>query len=412
MKSVEQQGETVVVKGKNIVLGITGGIAAYKVVDVASKLTQEGFQVDVIMTDSAVKFVSPLTFQSITQRPVATDMFRLLEEMHIGHVSLAQRADLIVIAPASANTIAKLACGISDNMLTTTVLATRAPVLLAPAMDGNMYANPITQANVARLKQMGMRFVGPAYGRLASGLVGLGRLAEPPEILKAIHEILEARQDLAGKKVVVTAGGTQEPIDPVRFVGNHSSGKMGYALAEAARERGASVVLVSAPSALAAPAEVETVRVQTARQMQAAVRSALAGADVLLMAAAVADYRPEDTAGQKIKKTGAALTLRLVPNPDILAEVGEDPAFARVLKVGFAAETENLLQNAADKLRRKRLDLLVGNDVSSPDSGFGADTNRVVLLAPGAEPLHLPTMSKREVADRILDRVVGILGRR
>ncbi len=399
-------------EGKNIVLGVTGGIAAYKVADLASKLNQAGARVDVIMTESATRFVAPLTFQSVTGRPVVVDMFQLLEQMHIGHVSLGQRADLIVIAPASANTIAKLACGISDNMLTTTVLASTAPKLIAPAMDGNMWANPFTQANVERLKANGVRFVGPAYGRLASGLVGQGRLAEPLEILAAIEGWLAIRQDLAGKKVVVTAGGTQEPIDPVRYVGNYSSGKMGYAVAEAARDRAASVVLVSAPTALTAPAGVEMVRVQTARQMQAAVRQALADADLLVMAAAVADYRPEESAVQKIKKEGSTgMTLSLVLNPDILGEIGSDPSFQRVFKVGFAAETENLVENAAGKLRRKRLDLLVGNDVSSPDSGFGVDTNRVVLLVPDAEPEHLPVMSKREVADRILDRVVERLRR-
>ncbi len=400
-------------QGKNIILGVTGGIAAFKVVDLASQLTQQGAAVDVVMTENATKFVAPLTFQTLTYRPVILDMFRLLDEMNIGHVALGERADLVVIAPATANVIAKLACGICDDMITTTVLATRAPVLIAPAMNTLMYTNPVTQSNIEKLRRRGFRFVGPAYGRLASGLVGQGRLVEISDILAAIHEVLDRTQDLAGKRVVVTAGGTQEPIDPVRFVGNHSSGKMGYALAEAAKERGASVVLISAPSALPEVPGAEMVRVQTARQMQAAVEKALAGADILIMAAAVADYRPAEEAEQKIKKQGGeSLTLRLVLNPDILAEVGANPAFTRVFKVGFAAETENLLQNAQEKLRRKHLDMLVANDVSSADSGFGSDTNRVVILAPDREPEYLPVMSKREVAGHILDRVTQHLSSR
>jgi phosphopantothenoylcysteine decarboxylase / phosphopantothenate---cysteine ligase len=398
-------------KGKSIVLGVTGGIAAYKVAQLASQLTQQGALVDVIMTEAATRFVAPLTFQSLSQRPVVTDMYRLLGEMHIGHVSLAQKADLIVIAPATANTIAKIAQGISDNMLTTTVLATKAPVLIAPAMDAYMYGNPATQENVGRLRARGMRFVGPAYGRLASGLVGEGRMVEVPDILQAIEEMLAGSQDLEGIKVVVTAGGTQEPIDPVRYIGNRSSGKMGYAVAEAARDRGAQVTLVSGPTALPRPVGIEFLPVQTAHHMQQMLRQSLPGARVLVMCAAVADYRVEEVANQKIKKTGAGLTLHLSLNPDILGELADDPLAAGVLRVGFAAESERVVENAAGKLRRKKLDLLVANDITAPDSGFGTDTNRVTILAPGVAPEELPVMAKREVAERIWDRVVALLAK-
>jgi phosphopantothenoylcysteine decarboxylase/phosphopantothenate--cysteine ligase len=395
--------------GKSIVLGVTGGIAAYKTAHLASYLTQQGAQVDVVMTEAATKFIAPLTFQSLTQRPVTTDMFTLPADMHVGHVSLAQRANLVAVAPATANTIAKIAHGIADDMLTTTVLATTAPILMAPAMDANMYSNIATQSNMDNLRRRGVRFVGPAYGRLASGITNYGRMVEVTELIEVIQEMLSEKQDFKGIKVVVTAGGTQEPIDPVRYIGNHSSGKMGYAIAEAARDRGAVVTLVSGPVSLPKPPGIELLGVKTARQMQAVLRCSLENAKVLIMAAAVADYRVAEEVGHKIKKTGSSLNLRLVQNPDIIGELAEDPLAVGVLRVGFAAESQNLIENATDKLGRKKLDLLVANDISAPDSGFGSDTNRVVLLQPGRTVEALPLMSKRQVAERILDRVSEIL---
>jgi phosphopantothenoylcysteine decarboxylase/phosphopantothenate--cysteine ligase len=395
--------------GKSIVLGITGGIAAYKIAHLASYLTQQGALIDVVMTEAATKFIAPLTFQSLTQRPVTTDMFTLPADMHIGHVSLAQRANLVVVAPATANTIAKIAHGIADDMLTTTVLATTAPILMAPAMDANMYSNIATQSNMDNLRRRGVRFVGPAYGRLASGITNYGRMIEVTELIEVIQEMLSEKQDFKGIKVVVTAGGTQEPIDPVRYIGNHSSGKMGYAIAEAARDRGAVVTLVSGPVSLPKPPGIELLGVKTARQMQAVLLCSLENAKVLIMAAAVADYRVAEEVGHKIKKTGSSLNLRLVQNPDIIGELAEDPLAVGILRVGFAAESENLIENATDKLGRKKLDLLVANDISAPDSGFGSDTNRVVLLQPGRTAEALPLMSKRQVAERILDRVREIL---
>ena len=400
-----------VLKGKNIVLGVTGGIAAYKAVELASRLTQAGAVVDVIMTEAATRFVAPLTFQAIVQRPVITDMFALAKEMEIAHVSLAERADVVVVAPATANTIAKLAQGLADNMLTATVLATAAPLIVAPAMDAGMYENPATQANLALLQERGAVIVGPAYGRLASGKVGKGRLAEIREIVGTIRMVLGREGELAGRRVLVTAGGTREYIDFVRFIGNPSSGKMGYALAEAARDRGAEVTLVSAPTALPKPVGVELVAVETAQEMRDAVLDALPETDLLLMAAAVADYRPAHRVGRKIKKGEAEeLTLRLVRNPDILAEVAARRGPKPAVVVGFAAETEDLVANAKAKLVEKRLDLIVANDVTAPDSGFGADTNRVTLLDRRGRIEALPLLPKTEVAERVLDWAVELLG--
>ncbi len=400
-----------VLKGKNVVLGVTGGIAAYKAVELASRLTQAGAIVDVIMTDAATRFVAPLSFQTITRRPVVTDMFALLQKTEIAHVSLAERADVVVIAPATANTIAKLAHGLADNMLTATVLATAAPLIVAPAMDAGMYENPATQANLALLQERGAVIVGPAYGRLASGKVGKGRLAEIREIVGTIRMVLGREGELAGRRVLVTAGGTREYIDPVRFIGNPSSGKMGYALAEAARDRGAEVTLISAPTALPKPVGVKLVAVETAQEMRDAVLDALPETDLLLMAAAVADYRPAHRVGRKIKKGEAEeLTLRLVRNPDILAEVAARRGPKPAVVVGFAAETEDLVANAKAKLVEKRLDLIVANDVTAPDSGFGADTNRVTLLDRRGRVEALPLLPKTEVAERVLDWAVELLG--
>ena len=389
---------------KTVVLGITGSLAAYKAADIASKLTQAGARVEVIMTESATRFIAPLTLRNITGRPVVTDMFELASEFSIEHVALAEAADVLVIAPATASLIAKVAAGISDDMLTLTVLATKAPVILAPAMNVNMFENPITQDNLAKLRARGFTIVDPAYGRLASGKIGLGRLADVDKIMGTIKQVLGRSGDLAGKRMVVTAGGTQEPIDPVRHIGNRSSGKMGYAIAEAARDRGASVTLVTAPTSLPEPIGMEVVHIETAAQMKEAVAKATSQADALIMAAAVADYQPQTVAKAKIKKETPSLTLELIRTPDILTEVKGD-----FLKVGFAAESQDIVENAKQKLEKKQLDIIVANDITDADSGFGVDTNKVTLIDRDGKVETLPLLTKREVADRILDKVVGFL---
>jgi len=393
-----------ILEGKSIVLGITGGIAAYKAAALCSHLVKAGAVVDVIMTDAARQFIAPLTFQALTHRPVVTGMFTLLAETEIGHVSLAQRADLLIIAPLTANTLARLAMGLADNMLTTTALATGAPLLLAPAMESHMWSNPLTQENVARLRERrDVTLVGPAEGRLASGALGVGRMAEPEEILDAACWVLARHGPLAGRRVIVTAGGTREPLDPVRFIGNRSSGQMGYALARAARDRGAQVTLISTVGR-PAPFGVERVSVETAGQMRDAVLDALPTADLLLMAAAVADYGPAMAAEHKIKKREGSLTLELVPTPDILAEVARVRRPGQIL-VGFAAETENLLANAQEKLKRKRLDLIVANDARQ---AIGAASSQVTIIGADGRVEELPLLPKEEVAGRILERVMSL----
>ncbi len=392
------------IANKTIVLGITGSIAAYKAAEIASKLTEAGARVEVIMTESATRFIAPLTLYSITHRPVVTDMFDLGSEFSIEHVALAEAADVVAIAPATANIIAKLAAGIADDMLGCVVLATEAPVIVAPAMNVNMFQNSVTQDNLAKLKARGFTIVDPAYGRLASGKIGLGRLAEVGQIIGTIQQVLGRSADLAGKRIVVTAGGTQEPIDPVRYIGNRSSGKMGYAVAEAARDRGAAVSLVTAPTALSAPVGIEVIRIKTAAEMKKAVAEAVAQADALIMAAAVADYQPKEVAKTKIKKESPSLTLELIRTSDILTEVK-----GNFIKVGFAAESEKVVENARQKLEKKRLDIIVANDITDADSGFGVDTNKVTLIDRDGKIDNLPLLTKREVADRILDRVVGML---
>lgn len=394
---------------RRVVLGVTGGIAAFKVVELASRLVRLGAEVDVVMTEAATRFVAPLSFQSLTQRPVVTDLFRLLSEMNIGHVALGERAEVVVIAPATANTIAKLAAGLADDPLSCTVLATAAPVVLAAAMDDLMYANQATRENLERLRQRGYTIVEPEYGRLASGKLGRGRLADIEDILDIVRGVLGGTGDLAGMRVVVTAGGTREAIDPVRYISNRSSGKMGYALAEAARDRGADVTLISTPTALRRPAALDFVPVRTALEMQDAVLAACSQAHILVMAAAVADYRVAAVAEQKIKKTGEEMVLRLARNPDILRVVAERFGGRGLpVRVGFAAETENLVKNAKAKLLDKKLDLVVANDVTVPGSGFGTDTNQVVLVHSGGEE-ELPLLSKYEVACRTLDVARDIL---
>jgi len=391
---------------KTIVLGITGSIAAYKAADIASKLTQAGARVEVVMTESATKFIAPLTLRSLTGRPVVTDMFELASEFSIEHMALAEAADIVAIAPATANIIAKLAAGISDDMLTCTVLATKAPVIVAPAMHANMFQNSVTQDNLAKLKARGFTIVEPAYGRLASGEMGLGRLAEVDKIIGTIQQVLGRSGDLAGKRIVVTAGGTQEPIDPVRHIGNRSSGKMGYAVAEAARDRGATVSLITAPTTLPEPVGIEVVSIRTATEMKEAVARATAQVDALIMAAAVVDYQPQTVAKAKIKKREApSLTLELIRTPDILTEVK-----GNFLKVGFAAESEDVVANARRKLEGKQLDIIVANDITDANSGFGVDTNKVTLIDRDGKIESLPLLTKREVADKILDKVVELVG--
>ena len=391
-------------EGKALVLGVTGSISAYKAVDLTSKLVQAGIIVDVIMTNAATKFVTPLSFRSITHRPVHLDMFAPVTEFNIEHVALAERADVLMVAPATANTIAKLAHGLADDLLSCTVLATRSPVIIAPAMDVGMYQNQATQDNLATLRSRGYRVVGPAIGRLASGLQGQGRLIEVEMLCAQVYQVLGQHGDLAGKQLIVTAGGTQEPIDPVRYIGNYSSGKMGFAIAEAARNRGATVTLICTSTAASPPLGVETISVQTAHQMREAVIERATTADALIMAAAVADYRPQSIEGTKIKRKLQSISIELAKTSDILSEVS-----STTIKVGFAAESEDLVQNAMNKLKAKGLDLIAANDITEADSGFGVDTNRVVLMDRSGSVDHLPLMPKSEVAHKILDRVVKLL---
>jgi len=385
---------------KHILLGVTGSIACYKALDLASKLVQAGALVDTVLSYGATQFVTPLAFRSITHRDVVTDTFDADSEYSHQHVTLARRADIVVIAPATVHTIAKLASGLADDPLTTTVIATTAPVLAAPAMDANMYDHPATQENIAKLRQRGVIFAGPAQGRLASGLTGIGRLLEPQELLGHISAALGREGDLAGRTIVISAGGTMEPIDPVRVITNHSSGKMGYALAEAARDRGGSVVLVTAPTNLPDPPLIDVVQVKTAEQMCGAVLEHVKGADALVMAAAVADYRPSHEAGQKIKKDAGVMTIDLAKTTDILASAKGD-----FVKVGFSAESQDLVENAKIKVKSKGLDLIVANDITEPESGFGADTNRVVFIDKDLRVEELPLLTKYDVGNRILDRV-------
>jgi len=389
-----------------VILGVTGSIACYKAADLASKLTQEGALVDVILTQGASNFIAPLTFRSLTHRAVVTDLFDAESEQAVAHVAMAQSVDIIVIAPATAHVIAKLAHGLADDALTTTVLASSAPVAVAPAMDGYMFDNPATQENLEKLRQRGITIIGPAEGYLASGLRGMGRLAEVPQIVDTISGILGRQGDMAGRSVVVSAGGTQEPIDPVRVITNRSSGKMGYAVAKAARDRGARVTLVTAPTSLPDPANVEMLHVTTVAEMRDAVLKACVGVDALIMAAAVSDYRSAQVASQKIKKNqdGEGLVLHLEKNADFLLEVPEG-----VLRVGFAAESEDLLVNAGKKLKDKKLALIVANDITAADSGFDVDTNKVAILDRDGGVEELPLMTKYQVGHRILDRVVKLL---
>ena len=397
--------------GKHLLLGVTGSIAAYKAADLASKLTQAGAQVDVILTSGAEKFVTPLTFQSVTGRRAFTDSDLWGGEAHVLHVGLAHQADALVIAPCTANTLAKLAHGLADNLLTITALANRAPLVLAPAMDGGMFDAPATQSNLATLIERGASVIGPAEGHLASGLSGRGRMVEPNEILGHLRLILGQGGALAGKSVVISAGGTQEPLDPVRVLTNRSSGKQGFALAQAALDAGADVTLVTTPTALTPPIGAKAIHVETARQMLEAVLAESVKADALIMAAAVADFRPKKAARNKMKKRDGIPQIALEVTEDVLEAVAGQKSKKKRPKVlvGFAAESRDLLSNAFEKLKSKKLDMIVANDISASDAGFGVETNRVTLLFAKGKQESLPLMSKVDVAEIIVARLAALL---
>ena len=390
------------IQNKRIVLGVTGSIACYKAADLASKLVQSGALVDTVLTEAAREFISELTFKSLTHREVHTSLYSPNSNLSINHVALAESADLIIVAPATANTIAKIANGISDDVLTTTILATTAPIIIAPAMDANMFDNPATEANVTTLIGRGFFIAGPAEGRLASGLMGKGRMIEPFDIMGAANMLLGKDGDLSGKKIVVSAGGTEEAIDPVRNITNRSSGKMGYAIAEAARDRGAMVSLVAAPNHLDKPIGISVTNIQSAEDMKKAIEDECLEADALIMAAAVADWRPLEKLDSKAKKDKSDhWSLELVKNPDIVAGINS----SKLIKVGFAAESENLVENSKTKIESKNLDFIVANDITAADSGFSVDTNRVTIIHPDGTTEVLPLMSKYDVGHSILDRV-------
>jgi phosphopantothenoylcysteine decarboxylase / phosphopantothenate---cysteine ligase len=398
-----------ILSGKHILLAISGSIAAYKAVDLASKLTQAGALVDGILTPAAEKFVSALSVQSVTGRKVFTDADLWGGEAHVLHVGLGQSADLLVIAPATANTLAKLAHGIADNLVSITALAARCPILIAPAMDVGMFEHTATQENIRLLSGRGVLFAGPMEGRMASGLVGRGRFIEPGELLGHIRLVLGRSGKLADKKIVVTAGGTQEPIDPVRMLTNRSSGKQGHALAQAAIDEGASVSLICVPSAITPPVGARIIPVQSAREMLEAVLAEAPGAAALIMAAAVADFRPKNAAGEKLKKRAGIPQIELEATEDILLAVAGLGIRRPRLVIGFAAESRDLLENAAEKLSVKKLDLIAANDISAPDSGFGVDTNRITLLYAGGRREDLPLMTKEQAAEAIVERLSAML---
>jgi phosphopantothenoylcysteine decarboxylase/phosphopantothenate--cysteine ligase len=397
----------VVTNGKinNVVLGVSGGIACYKAVELVRLLVKEQYAVQVILTRGAMEFVTPLTFQTLSARPVATDTFNLTQESEIGHINLADSADIFVVAPATANIIGKIAAGIADDLLTTVLMATRAPVLIAPAMNIHMYENPILQENLRKLRRLGYEILEPGEGYLACGYEGKGRLPDPEAILEQIRCRVK-KKDLAGERLLVTAGPSREPLDPVRYLSNRSSGKMGYALARAAAQRGAEVVLISGPTALKPPAGVKLTAVNTAAEMRQAILDEFAACTAVIMAAAVADYHPVKFSSDKIKRSKGPLDVRLEPNPDILEELGQRKDGK--LLVGFAAETGNLDANAEKKLRDKNLDMIVANDVTKEGSGFDGDTNIATILDRRGASRSLPLMSKDELANQIFDHLLTL----
>ena len=397
-------------KQKTVVLGVTGGIACYKSAALASKLTQRGYHVEVVMTKNATEFILPHTFESLTHTRAMVDTFDRNFQSHVEHVALADKADLLLVAPATANIIAKAAHGIADDMLSTTILACDCPKLAAPAMNTRMYQNPVTQDNLNILRRYGWEMIEPARGRLACGAVGLGKMPEPEDLLEAVDHAVRYEKDLAGLRVLVTAGPTRESLDPVRFLTNHSSGKMGYAIARAAAQRGAQVTLVSGPTSLKRPAYVDCVDITTAQEMFQAVTSRAKDQHIIVKAAAVADYRPTETADHKIKKApGEGLALSLERTRDILAYLGEHKQPGQFL-CGFSMETENLMENSRKKLVKKNLDMVAANSLTQQGAGFGGSTNALTLITPGGET-ELPLLTKEEAAHRLLDQIVVERGR-
>ena len=412
-------------KDKNIILGVTGGIAAYKCVDLVSRLRKQGANVHVILTKGAQNFVTETAMREISGNPVVTSMWQEIQQYDVEHIALARLADVVLVAPATANVIAKCACGMADDMLTTTLLATKAPVFFAPAMNTNMYENSITQQNLHTLQERGCHIIDPAAGHLVCGTSGVGRMPEPQELVEILADFFATGKELAepdeaasrqhlaegldfsGLNILVTAAGTREPIDPVRYIGNRSSGKMGYAIAEAARDLGANVTLISGPSALTPLAGVNFFKVESARDMRRLVLENFPESQIVIKAAAVADYRVKNVADHKIKKNDEELTLVLEKNPDILKELGQKKQKGQVL-VGFAAETQNLIQYAQSKLEKKNLDMIVANDVSKPQAGFNVDTNLIKLLKRDGSIEELPLMSKKDLAYIILNHVMKI----
>jgi phosphopantothenoylcysteine decarboxylase/phosphopantothenate--cysteine ligase len=394
---------------KKLILGVTGSIATYKAADLASKLTQAGAQVDVILTPTAEKFISPLTFQSVTGRKAFTDSELWGGDAHVLHVGLGQSAEMLVVAPCTANTLSKLAHGLADNLLTITALAMRSSILIAPAMDAGMFEHPATQESIRILLERGVHFAGPDEGHMASGLNGRGRMVEPNELIGHIRLALGIDGKLAGKKIVVTAGGTQEPIDPVRILTNKSTGKQGYAIAQAALDAGGEVVLVTTPTSLPNPVGVKVIRADTAKEMLEAVLGECSGADGLVMAAAVSDFRPKIVAKNKLKKRDGIPQIELEETDDVLLSVAGLGSRKPRIVIGFAAESRDLLANATRKLKSKKLDLLVANDISSADAGFGVDMNRVTLLFSDGRKESLPLMSKPEVAEIIIENLSVLL---
>lgn len=392
-------------QGKKILLGVTGGIAAYKAVEVASRLRKAGAEVRVVMTKEATEFVTEMTFREISQNPVTVDMWAPVQHWNVAHIAIAQWADAALIAPATANILAKAALGVADDMLTTTLLALTAPVFFAPAMNSAMYVHPAVQKNISLLADRGAHIITPASGELACGTSGVGRLPEPEDLVGALERFFSMGDQLAGVKVLVTAAGTIEPIDPVRYIGNRSSGRMGYAIAEEAVARGAETVLVSGPSSLPVPRGLlRFISVETAREMREAVLREAEDSCIIIKAAAVADYHPKTMAEHKIKKKDEELTIILEKNPDILKELGERKRQGQIL-VGFAAETQNLLENAREKLAKKNLDYIVANDVKKPNAGFNTVTNLAKLLRRDGSVEDFPLMAKRELAGCIFDRI-------
>lgn len=400
-----------IISNKEIVLGVTGSIAAYKACELASRLAEYGARVTPMLTDAARELIGAATFEALTGRRAVTALFGVRRDPEITHIALAARADLFLIAPATAHNIAKAAHGIADDMLSTTLLATRGPILFAPAMNENMYAHPATQANIETLRQRGCHFAGPAVGRLACGTAGPGRMIDPARILEAAVPLLCDRKELAGKQVLITSGANHEPIDPVRFIGNRSSGKMGRAVALEALARGARVTVITGPCEAPLPYGAEAIRVETAREMAEAALDRAEKADVVIAAAAVADYRVENAASEKIKRDGSPVPLTLVENPDILAEIGARKRPGQIV-AGFAAETRGLVHNAEAKLKQKNLDLVVAAHVGTADSGFGTDTLKTVFLAPGGSAEDYPLSSKEEIAEKLMDHIAALLASR